>query len=393
MNDKSKNKMLLILGLMIFLANGDNYAVAPLIINISRDLNISISTAALSVTAYMTSFGVFTLIFGPLSDRYGKAKIINIAAVGTAIFSILGATAFNLPSLLFFRAMNGAFGAGIFPVTLALVGETFDEQNRQKSIAKILSFSFLGSATATIIGGFIAYYASWRMVYLVYGLAELSLAIVMLKMLQRDKPVTSQLRILSSYKEALSHKEFWKVLTLLLFVGIAVFGSFTYSGQLIKEATSYSVLAVGLILSLFGIGTLVAGKWTNLIKSRLNNMFLPMAGLIGAASLLILSRATNVLVLGSSFFFFGTAFIFIQPTLIAKTQELLSGMKGTAMALASFCVFGGGAIGTTLNGFILDNYGISIIFIISSVLILMTGILGGILSGIFNSQTIATEVE
>ncbi|WP_144428513.1 MFS transporter [Defluviitalea phaphyphila] len=46
-----------------------------------------------SVTAYMLSFGLFTIIFGPLGDRYGKTKIINI----------------------------GAFDAGIFPVTLALV--------------------------------------------------------------------------------------------------------------------------------------------------------------------------------------------------------------------------------------------------------------------------------
>ncbi len=117
MDDKSKNKLIMILGLMAFLANGDNYAAAPLIINISKDLNISVSTAAISVTAYMLSFGAFTLLFGPLSDRFGKVKIINIAALGTAIFSMLGAFAFNLPSLVFFRAMNGAFGASIFPVT------------------------------------------------------------------------------------------------------------------------------------------------------------------------------------------------------------------------------------------------------------------------------------
>lgn len=96
-----KEKMILVLGLMAFLANGDNYAAAPLIINIAQDLNLTISTAAISVTAYMLAFGAFTLLFGPLSDRFGKVKIINIAALGTAIFSMLGAFAFNLPSLIF----------------------------------------------------------------------------------------------------------------------------------------------------------------------------------------------------------------------------------------------------------------------------------------------------
>lgn len=60
-----KNKMIMILGFMSFLANGDNYAAAPLIIKISEDLNLTISRASLSVMAYMLAFGGFTLLFGP----------------------------------------------------------------------------------------------------------------------------------------------------------------------------------------------------------------------------------------------------------------------------------------------------------------------------------------
>jgi len=62
----TKNKMIMTLGIMAFFANGDNYAVAPLLINISKDLNISISTAAMSVTAYMLTFGLFEEQLCPL---------------------------------------------------------------------------------------------------------------------------------------------------------------------------------------------------------------------------------------------------------------------------------------------------------------------------------------
>ncbi len=115
MDNQNKSKMILLLGFMAFLANGDNYAAAPLLLNIATDLHLSVETAAVSVTAYMLAFGAFTLLFGPLSDRFGKVKIINIAAMGTALFSILGGFAFNLTSLIFLRAMNGAFAAGISP--------------------------------------------------------------------------------------------------------------------------------------------------------------------------------------------------------------------------------------------------------------------------------------
>jgi len=115
--------MILILGMMAFFCNGDNYAAAPLIVEIARDLHLDISQAALSISAYMLPFGFFTLLFGPIADRFGKARIINIAAFGTALFSGLGAVAFDLTSLSIIRAVNGAFAAAILPVAMSLIGD------------------------------------------------------------------------------------------------------------------------------------------------------------------------------------------------------------------------------------------------------------------------------
>ncbi|KYH34284.1 inner membrane transport protein YnfM [Clostridium tepidiprofundi DSM 19306] len=375
---KDKRKMLLVLGLMAFLANGDNYAAAPLLINISKDLNITVSTAALSVTAYMLSFGVFTLLFGPLSDRFGKVKIINIAAMGTAIFSTLGAFAFNLPSLIFFRAMNGAFGAGIFPVTMALVGQSFDNENRQKALGKVMGLMFLGGATATAIGGALAYAGSWRLVYLVYGIGELVLAIVMLKILERDKPVVERLSFISAYKGAFANYRFMRLVMTIFFVGFSVFGSFTYSGKLLQEITGYNILVVGLILSIFGIGTVIGGRIAPKAKMILKHGFLVSAGVIGSISLFILSTYENIWILVFGFLGFGIAFIFLQSTLIATAQEKLPKMKGTAMSLASFNMFVGGAVGTSINGIVMKNYGVSRIFYNASFVLLGVGLLAAI---------------
>ena len=371
MDNKSKNKLIMILGLMAFLANGDNYAAAPLIINISKDLNISVSTAAISVTAYMLAFGVFTLIFGPVSDRYGKVKIINIAAMGTSVFSILGAFAFNLPSLIFFRAMNGAFGAGIFPVTMALVGQSFDDKNRHKALGKVMGLMFLGAATASAIGGALSYFGSWRLVYLIYGIGELVLSIIMLKILERDKPVVETLDFAKAYKEPLTNFKFMRIVLIVFFLGFSVFGSFTYSGSLIQEITGYNILIVGLIISLFGVGTVIGGRMAPKLKAKLKNGFLVLAGIIGAISLFVLSTVTNAWMLGLALFGFGLAFIFLQSTLIATAQEQLPKMRGTAMSLTSFNMFVGGAVGTSLNGMIIKTYGASRIFLVTAVLLLV----------------------
>lgn len=375
---ENKNKMIAILGLMAFLANGDNYAAAPLIINIAADLNLTVSVAAMSVTAYMLAFGVFTLIFGPLSDRFGKVKIINIAAIGTAIFSILGAFAFNLPSLLFFRAMNGAFGAGIFPVTLALVGQSFDNQNRQKAIAKVMGLMFLGGATATIIGGALAYLGSWRLVYLAYGIAEFIIAIVMLKTLERDQPVVDHLNIIEAYKEPLSNFRFMRLVITIFFVGFSVFGSFTYSGKLIQTATGYNLFVVGLILSLFGVGTVVGGRIAPALRKKLKNGFLISAGVIGGISLLSIAFFTNAWLLSVALFGFGMAFIFLQSTLITTVQEQLPKRRGTAMSLASFNMFVGGAVGTSINGMVVETGSLATIYISSAVILFLVSMVAAL---------------
>jgi predicted MFS family arabinose efflux permease len=373
-NNSHNNKLLLTLGSMAFLANGDNYAAAPLIINIAKDLNLTVSTAAISVTAYMLAFGLFTLLFGPLSDRFGKVKIISIASFGTAIFSMLGAFAFNLPSLVFFRAMNGAFGAGIFPVTLALVGQSFDQNDRQKALGKVLGLMFLGGATATAIGGLLAYLGSWRLVYMVYGLGELVLAIIIMKTLERDQPVVTHLHFINAYKEPLTNPRFMRLVMTVFFVGFSVFGSFTYSGKLIQELTGYNLLIVGIILSLFGIGTVFGGRIAPKLRQVLKFAFLVVAGVIGGLSLYILSFSTSVWTLGIALFGFGIAFIFLQSTLIATAQEKLPHMRGTAMSLVSFNIFVGGAVGTSFNGKLIDIYGTQQIFFNAAFILCIAGI-------------------
>ncbi len=388
-----KNSMLMILGLMAFMTNGDNYAAAPLLLKISEDLNLTVQHAAYSVTAYMLSFGLFTLIFGPLSDRFGKVRIIRIAAFGTAVFSILGGVAFNLQSLMVFRAFNGAFGAGIFPVTMALVGQSFNDKERQGALGKVMGMMFLGGATATAIGGVLSYFGSWRLVYIIYGVGELAAAVVITRMLEKDSGVVDRLNFVTAYKTPLSNARFMRLVITIFFVGFAVFGSFTYSGKLLQQATGLSVLQVGLILSCFGVGTVFGGRIAPKMRQLLKHGFLAAAGILGFAGLYILSRFSGVFMLCLGLFSFGLAFIFLQTTLVSTAQMKLPSMRGTAMSLASFNMFVGGALGTMVNGRIMINTAISNIFLYASVVMLIVGLASAFFLVGFETRRKQSEVS
>ncbi|KXS49068.1 MAG: major facilitator superfamily transporter [Halanaerobium sp. T82-1] len=374
LNSKKAKSMLMILGFMAFFANGDNYAVAPLIVDIASDLQIPVNSAALSVTSYMLSFGLFTVLFGPLGDRYGKTKIIKIAAFGTAIFSSLGAVAFNLESLIVLRTINGAFAAGIFPVTMALIGDSFSDKDRQFAIAKVMGMMFFGGASATVLGGALAYFGSWRLVYLAYGLAEFVIALVMIKKLEDSKSTIDNLNFKKVYGQALSNVDMLLVIGIIFVIGYTVFGSFTYSGDYIQQITGYNIFYVGIILSFFGLGTVIGGKNAAKLRNKFHDKFLISAGILGVVSLYTLSQVSNPFLLMLSLFGFGWSFVSLQSTLVTYAQAVLPELRGTAMSLASLAMFVGGGVGTFMNGYIIDAWTMTAVFIIAAVLKISIGI-------------------
>ena len=133
-NIKILKTMIPVLGFMLFFVQGDSVATSPMLITIARDFNISISQAGLTAVVYMIPFGLFTIIFGPLGDKYGKIGMIRFAAFGTAIFSILGGFAPNLQSLILCRILNGIFAAALMPVSMALIGEVTGDNKEQEII-------------------------------------------------------------------------------------------------------------------------------------------------------------------------------------------------------------------------------------------------------------------
>ena len=369
-------RMVFVLGLMAFFCNGDNYAAAPLLVQIAKDLRLDLSRAALSVAAYMLPFGLFTLIFGPLADRYGKARIINIAAFGTAIFSGLGAVAYDLTSLTIIRAINGAFAAAILPVTMSLIGDRFgrNPKDAQNALGKVLGMTFLGGASATAIGGALAFAGSWRLVYLVYGVAELLLALAMLKILDKKPGTVGVLNLRTVYREAFANPQLLKTVSILFFVGASVFGSFAYAGKFVEIRTGYNILVVGLILTFFGLATVLGGRIVGALRQKLGSRLLLFAGILGALSWGLMAAWSSAVLLSLSLAGFGLGFIMIQPTLIATAQQLMPQRRGTVMSLASFNMFVGGAIGTYANGRILDTWGFGAVFIFAAALILVAGI-------------------
>ena len=363
MTNKELSRLILIIGSMLFFLQGDNYATAPVLVDLAREFHLSAGNAALTVTAYMIPFGIFTLIFGPLGDRFSRTSIIKCTTVLTGVFSLVCAFMSSFPAVLFIRFFNGAFASGVLPVSMALIGELAgdDKATLQASLAKTMGLMFLGGAVGPAVGGLLSQIGSWRLVYGFYGGVELALAMVIFFLIPNRPPSKRPFRFLSGYAETIRKPGIYKTLPVIFLTGMAVWGFFPYAGSYLKQYTSLSLPLIGLVLTMYGFGAVSAGRLGGKILQLGETPYFIIACLLGIGSIALFHSRLDVLVMALGLAGFGFSFMMLHPMMVARAQQSHPSARGTVMSLCSLNMSLGGGIGTLLNRSLSQSIGITVI--------------------------------
>src|SRR5580765_3086747 len=133
MTDKTSSKTMwtfVIVSVAVFMATLDNLVVTTALPVIRKDLHASIESLEWTVNAYTLTFAVLLLTGAALGDRFGRRRML---AVGLIIFTGASAAAALAPSagaLIAARAVQGAGGAIIMPLTLTILSAAVPAQKR-----------------------------------------------------------------------------------------------------------------------------------------------------------------------------------------------------------------------------------------------------------------------
>ena len=117
------------------------------------------------VTFNLVATAVFTPISGWLSNRFGRRNVMLFCALGFSFSSVLCGLANSLEALVFYRVLQGAFGAPLVPVSQAIILDTFPKNQHALATALWGVGVVFGPIIGPPLGGAIAEEYSWRWVF------------------------------------------------------------------------------------------------------------------------------------------------------------------------------------------------------------------------------------
>lgn len=114
---------------------------------------VSPATAAMLNTAYALPYAIAQPFLGPLGDRLGKRRCIQVCVAGLTLMLAAGAFATSFAFVLATRICAGIFAGGLIPLVLAGLGDAYAIMERQVMIGRMLFAIIAGQMLGSVVSG------------------------------------------------------------------------------------------------------------------------------------------------------------------------------------------------------------------------------------------------
>jgi DHA1 family bicyclomycin/chloramphenicol resistance-like MFS transporter len=153
-------------------------AMIPALPDIGRSLNVARENdRQLVVIAYFIGFASTQLLWGPLSDRFGRKPILAAGMAMYGIFALLCGYAQSFAVLIAGRAAMGASAAVSRVLVVAMVRDLFQAEAMARVMSLVFMVFMLVPVLAPNIGQAILLFASWRAIFVVLAIYALIMMI------------------------------------------------------------------------------------------------------------------------------------------------------------------------------------------------------------------------
>ncbi|MGR9048325.1 MFS transporter [Halobacillus faecis] len=323
-------------------------------------------------------------IWGKIGDKYGRKNILIISATGLAVSVFLMGFVSSVWQLFLLRLFMGIF-TGFIPMSQALISTQTPKNIAGQVLGSLQTGSITGSLMGPMLGGWIAdsigYATTFHYVSITVALSALIVFFGIHE--QRIKKEGDHEKTSYQSREVLAHIFKHPVLLMVmivsLFVQMAHFSIQPILSLFVGDLHGPENLALfsGIAFSAAGLGNLMMAKQWGKIADRIGYVKI-LVSLLFMAGIVYLPAAfvTNIWQLVVLRFLLGVSIGGIIPVRTAYIrQEAPVAMQGEVLGYNTSIRFLGNIIGPSMGGMIAGVYGFSMVFFVTSTLLVISGAL------------------
>lgn len=333
---------------------------------LAADLGATQGDVQMTLSAFVIGFAVGPLIYGPLSDRFGRKPVLLVGISLYIATSVGCALSPDIGWLIVFRCLS-AFGGGAgTAISRAVVRDLFGRDQSARTMSLMSLIILIAPLIAPLLGGYVLVWFGWRAIFwflAIFGAFCLLAAWIGLpETLSPENRRPSGFRAMArGYREVLGHR---RAMGFMLCGGMSFAAMFAYlSGSPFVYIELYDLPPerYGLLFALVVVGSMV-GAWIN---SRFVTRFGIHRMLAAALAIAVAGGAFLIVIAATGTFgiwgIVGGVMLFMAPHNITNANaaagalEFFPGAAGTASAVLGCLRFGCGAVIGSLVGVFHDG--------------------------------------
>jgi predicted MFS family arabinose efflux permease len=288
------------LATVMFTSGVDMLVMTPILPQLAKELGVNVSVAGLWITAYAGSTALFALIFGPISDHWGRRRVLVLGLLVLALGTLCCAWAEDHPLMLGARVLAGAGAGMLVTSTTSFAGDHFGKNERAVAIGHVMNGFFLSLILGMPIGAWLSATFGWQRMFLVLagvaGLGALGVAFTIPEPRHEQRsPQLSLGHALGSYRSLLADRRVVGVLLMSAAIGLSMTMYSVYTSPWLELVYGLDTGHRGLVYAVGGPAIFVGGPVAGRLSDRFGRVRVIVIGSVVMGVLQLVMPACGLL--------------------------------------------------------------------------------------------------
>jgi MFS transporter, DHA1 family, multidrug resistance protein len=363
---KVSKRLIALLTAMVMVGQMSTSLYVPSLPFLADDLGVDTAEVKLTMTVFLIAFALSQLVYGSVSDRFGRRPVLLTGMVIYVVATLICAVAPNIEILILGRFLQGVGACAGTAIARAVVRDRFERREATRALAIIAMAMAVSPALGPIIGGNLQVYFGWQANFAalaIFGVLVLIAAAIGLaeSIRQPDPTATQPSRMIANYRTLLSSSTYWGY---MLVIGSCFAGLFAYMTSLpfvFIELLGFTPDLFGFVFIFTVIGYLMGSTTVSQIALHIDGDYLVLVGttLMFAGGLVMVGFVlcewvSAVTIVGPmAVFMFG--FGITLPNATAGAISPFPHMAGVASAMLGFFQMAMAAVASIAVAFLYDE--------------------------------------